>query len=42
MFEWECPHCGRKFYSAYGERDKKKIECCYCGKEIENPFYDPL
>ncbi len=38
MFEWECPHCHRKFYSACPERDKNNIDCCYCHQELANPY----
>lgn len=41
MFEWECPHCHKKFYSSNPDRDKEKIECCYCGKEMKNLHYTP-
>lgn len=40
MFEWECPHCQKKFYSSCAERDKETIECCYCSKEMKNPYYE--
>jgi NAD-dependent SIR2 family protein deacetylase len=41
MFEWECPHCHKTFYSSYPARSEKMIKCSYCGKEMVNPYYDP-
>ncbi len=40
MFEWECPHCHKKFYSSCPSREDNNIKCCYCGKEMANPHYD--
>jgi len=40
LFEWKCPHCHRKFYSSCPEREKDIIECCYCNRELENPYAD--
>ena len=41
LFEWECPHCHKKFYSSNPDRDKETIKCCHCGKEMKNPHYTP-
>jgi len=40
MYEWTCPYCGGKEYSAAAYRDKEKVECIYCGREYENPYYE--
>ncbi len=37
-FEWTCPRCGGKEYSANPKRDKEKTRCICCGKEYENPY----
>ncbi len=39
MFEWECPHCHRKFYSSCPDREIETIECCYCNEKLDNPYY---
>jgi transcription elongation factor Elf1 len=41
MFEWVCPHCGKKSYSSCPDRDKDTIECCNCGQDMNNPYYEP-
>jgi len=40
LFEWECPYCQNKFYSSCADRDQENVECCDCGKKVENPYYD--
>ena len=37
--DWQCPKCDRKIYSAWDSRDKKNVECIYCGYEFKNKYY---
>ncbi len=37
--EWLCPHCERKFYSANESRDRKYVDCAYCGMQVANPYF---
>jgi hypothetical protein len=42
MKEWKCPHCCKKMYSSWDQKDKETMKCIYCGKEFKNPFYKKI
>lgn len=39
MYEWVCPYCGGKEYSASDHKEQKNQRCAYCGRRYPNPYY---
>ena len=40
VFEWLCPYCKRKFYSANEEKEKECVTCIYCDEDVVNPYFE--
>jgi len=41
VYEWTCPYCGGKAYSAGAYRGEERTKCIYCAEEYKNPYYEP-
>lgn len=39
MVNWTCPHCGKRMYSSWERKNKRKVKCIYCHRKFNNPYY---